>query len=89
MELHGFHNTVTEAEYLVRQAQEKAMTGDHSAAVNYLKKAIDKISHGMPRHTHFWGIVRIALTSMLMPSHRMTKRFRSIPDMQKHGSTKG
>jgi len=42
MELHAFHNAVTEAEYLVRQAQEKAMTGDHSAAVNYLKKAIDK-----------------------------------------------
>ena len=42
MELHGIHSAVREAEYLVRQAQEKAMAGDHSSAVNYLKKAIDK-----------------------------------------------
>ena len=42
MELHGMHSAVREAEYLVRQAQEKAMSGDHASAVVYLKKAIDK-----------------------------------------------
>ncbi len=42
MELHGMHSAVREAEYLVRQAQEKAMKGDHASAVTYLKKAIDK-----------------------------------------------
>jgi len=42
MELHGIHSAFGEAEYLVRQAQERAMIGDHSSAVNYLKKAIDK-----------------------------------------------
>ena len=42
MELHGIHSTVREAEYLVRQAQDKAMAGDHTSAENYLKKAIDK-----------------------------------------------
>jgi protein O-GlcNAc transferase len=30
-----------EPEYLVRQAQEMAMAGDHSTAENYLKKAIE------------------------------------------------
>jgi hypothetical protein len=30
MELQGMHSTVREAEYLVRQAQEKAMAGDHA-----------------------------------------------------------
>jgi len=29
------------ANYLVRQAQEKAMTGDHETAVNYLKEVVD------------------------------------------------
>lgn len=42
MELHGMHSAVREAEYLVRQAQDKAMSGDHASAVVYLKKAIDK-----------------------------------------------
>jgi len=42
MELSGMHNEVREAEYLIKHAQEKAMTGDHTSAVNYLKKAIDK-----------------------------------------------
>jgi tetratricopeptide (TPR) repeat protein len=42
MELQGMHSTVREAEYLVNQAQEKAMAGDHASAENYLKKAIDK-----------------------------------------------
>jgi tetratricopeptide (TPR) repeat protein len=34
-------NTFREAEYLVRQAREQAMAGDHTAAVLSLKKAID------------------------------------------------
>lgn len=42
MELYRLDSAIKEAEYLVRQAQEKSMTGDHSSAVNYLKKAIDK-----------------------------------------------
>lgn len=42
MEIHGVQHALREAEYLARQAQEKAMTGDHSSAVTYLKKAIDK-----------------------------------------------
>ena len=41
MELQGMHSTVREPEYLVRQAQEKAMAGDHFLAVKYLKEAID------------------------------------------------
>jgi tetratricopeptide (TPR) repeat protein len=42
MELHGIHSALGEAEYLVRQAQERAIAGDHATAVNYLMKAIDK-----------------------------------------------
>ena len=42
MELYGINSTIKEAEYLVRQAQEKSMTGDHSSALHYLKKAIDR-----------------------------------------------
>ncbi len=42
MELQGIHNAVREAEYLVRQAQEKTIAGDNSSAEKYLKKAIDK-----------------------------------------------
>src|SRR5665647_2143754 len=47
MELQGVHSAEREAEYLVRRAQENAMIGDHSRAVTYLKKAIDK----HPRYT--------------------------------------
>lgn len=42
MDVVGIHSAVREAEYLVRRAQENAMVGDHSQAVNYLKKAIDR-----------------------------------------------
>jgi tetratricopeptide (TPR) repeat protein len=42
MEAYGMHSNLSEAEYLVRQAQEKAMNGDHSSAINYLKMAIEK-----------------------------------------------
>ena len=41
MELRGMHSSLMEAEYLVRQAQEYGMTGDHTSATEYLKKAID------------------------------------------------
>jgi Flp pilus assembly protein TadD len=41
MERQGLHSAVKEAEFLVRQAQNKAMAGDHTSAENYLKKAID------------------------------------------------
>jgi tetratricopeptide (TPR) repeat protein len=40
MKLDGIHGTFSEAEYLVRQAREMAMSGDHNSAINYLKKAI-------------------------------------------------
>ena len=32
---------ITESKFLVRQAQEKAIAGDHFTAVNYLKQAVD------------------------------------------------
>jgi tetratricopeptide (TPR) repeat protein len=51
MELHGMHSTVREAEYLVRQAQEKAMAGDHTSAEDYLKKAIAKYPHYAEAYT--------------------------------------
>ena len=41
MEAMATQNIVKESEYLVRQAQEKAMAGDHFTAVSYLKRAID------------------------------------------------
>jgi tetratricopeptide (TPR) repeat protein len=41
----------TESEYLVRQAQDKAMTGDHFLAVKYLKEAIDKYPRNANAHT--------------------------------------
>lgn len=41
MELVRIFNTFKDAEYFVRQAQERAIAGDHTTAVNYLVKAID------------------------------------------------
>jgi tetratricopeptide (TPR) repeat protein len=41
MEAIGIPSAKTESDYLVRQAQEKAMAGDHFLAVKYLKEAID------------------------------------------------
>lgn len=35
-------NTVKEAEYLLKQAQEHAMAGDHTTAIHNLMKAIEK-----------------------------------------------
>jgi tetratricopeptide (TPR) repeat protein len=40
MKISGIQGTSSEAEYLVRQAREMAMGGDHTAAINYLKQAI-------------------------------------------------
>lgn len=40
MKLNGIHGPFSEAEYLVRQAREMAMAGDHTTAINYLKQAI-------------------------------------------------
>ena len=45
--------TLMEPDYLVRQAQEKAMAGDHITAVNYLKKAIEV----NPRHTEAYTLL--------------------------------
>jgi Flp pilus assembly protein TadD len=40
MKLNGIHGTFSEAEYLVRQARERAMSGKHATAINYLRQAI-------------------------------------------------
>jgi tetratricopeptide (TPR) repeat protein len=40
MKLNGIQGTFSEAEYLVRQAREMAMAGEHNTAINYLKQAI-------------------------------------------------
>ena len=42
MEPEGMYGALQEAEYLVRRAQEYGMTGDHTSAIDYLKKAIEK-----------------------------------------------
>ncbi len=39
-----------ESDYLVRQAQEKAMAGDHFTAVKYLKDAIEKYPRNANAH---------------------------------------
>ena len=44
------HSAKTESEYLVKQAQEKAMAGDHFTAVKYLKEAIDKYPRNANAH---------------------------------------
>ena len=53
MEYLGVRSVLGEAEYLVRQAQERAMTGDHAAAVNFLMTAIDK----QPRYTEAYTLL--------------------------------
>ncbi len=45
------HGAKRESEYFVRQAQEKAMAGDHFTAVTYLKKAIDTYPGNADAHT--------------------------------------
>lgn len=39
-----------ESDYLVRQAQDKAMAGDHFTAVKYLKEAIEKYPRNANAH---------------------------------------
>jgi len=41
MEIQLVQSTILEAAYLVKRAQERAMTGDHTTAINYLEKAVD------------------------------------------------
>jgi tetratricopeptide (TPR) repeat protein len=53
MKLNGMTGTLMEPDYLVRQAQEKAMAGDHITAVNYLKKAIEV----NPRYTEAYTLL--------------------------------
>jgi tetratricopeptide (TPR) repeat protein len=53
MKLDGMAGTFMEPEYLVRQAQELAMAGDHITAVNYLKKAIE----ANPRYTQAYTLL--------------------------------
>ena len=53
MEYLGVRSVLGEAEYLVRQAQERAMAGDHAAAVNFLMLAIDK----QPRYTEAYTLL--------------------------------
>lgn len=42
-----------EPEYLVRQAKELAMSGDHTGAINFLKSAIQK----NPRYTEAYNLL--------------------------------
>jgi tetratricopeptide (TPR) repeat protein len=42
-----------EAEYLVKQAQEKAMAGDHTTAIHNLLKAIEKY----PKYAEAWAML--------------------------------
>ena len=51
MKLNGIHGTFSEAEYLVRQAREMAMAGDHNTAINYLKQAITAYPHYAEAYT--------------------------------------
>ena len=42
MEVMEIYHPILESDYLVKQAQEKAMAGDHFTAINYLKQAVEK-----------------------------------------------
>ena len=53
MKLNVMSGTIMEADYLVRQAREKAMAGDHINAVNYLKNAIA----ANPRYTEAYTLL--------------------------------
>jgi len=53
MKLNVMSGTIMEADYLVRQAREKAMAGDHINAVNYLKNAIE----ANPRYTEAYTLL--------------------------------
>jgi len=51
MKLNEMAGAVMDPDYLVRQAREKAMAGDHTTAVNYLKKAIEANPRYIEAHT--------------------------------------
>ena len=51
VEVQWIQGAKTESDYLVRQAQEKAMAGDHFTAVKYLKEAIDTYPGNANAHT--------------------------------------
>jgi Tfp pilus assembly protein PilF len=53
MKLNGMAGTLMEPDYLVRQAREKVMAGDHHTAVKYLKKAIE----ANPRYTEAYTLL--------------------------------
>ena len=51
MEVQWMESAKKESDYLVRQAQEKVVAGDHFTAVKYLKEAIDKYPRNVNAHT--------------------------------------
>jgi tetratricopeptide (TPR) repeat protein len=53
MELANIFNNYMDAEDLYKQAQERAIRGDHNTAVNYLTKAIDKF----PKYTEAYTML--------------------------------
>jgi len=53
MKFNAMTGMFLEPEYLVRQAQEMAMAGDHRTAENYLKKAIE----ANPRYTQAYTLL--------------------------------
>jgi Flp pilus assembly protein TadD len=53
MEAFGMPDVRVESEYLARQAQERAMAGDHFTAVSYLKRAIDTY----PENAHAFALL--------------------------------
>ena len=87
MEHQGLHSTIKEAEFLVRQAQNKAMAGDHTSAENYLKKAIDKY----PKYAEAYTLLGncqdcLGKSEDAIASYDMALQID--PAMQKHGLTK-
>jgi tetratricopeptide (TPR) repeat protein len=53
MKISGMADTLHDPDYLVKEAREKAMAGDHITAVNYLKKAIET----NPRYTEAYTLL--------------------------------
>jgi Tfp pilus assembly protein PilF len=53
MKLNEMAGAVMDPDYLVKEAREKAMAGDHTTAVNYLKKAIE----ANPRYTEAYTLL--------------------------------
>jgi Flp pilus assembly protein TadD len=53
MRMEGIHGNFSEAEYLVRQAREMALAGDHTTAISYLNKALT----ANPRHAEAYTLL--------------------------------